>query len=364
MLAYNIISVKLSVLKMKILNIMSSRILGGVEQVFVDYNEAFASKGHQVFAMYDKRGRIKGKLKNLDNIKYVPSLFIKPYFLSFLSFFVKVFIIKPDIIIVQSRKVISMFSLIGKILHIPVILVCHNPKTTLIKKADYLFSITEYQKNIFVKSGFPEDKIFVVPNFLSYKLPYKEIKEYSNPPIFGILGRFDPMKGFTTFIQACAKLNNSNIDFKAKIGGTPQKKYIDEYKKIKYLIDYYRLNKKVELLGWVENKTEFFNDIDIFVVPSKEEPFGIVLLEGMMYSKPIISSNAEGPNEILSGKNSALIFEAGDSSELAEKMKELLSNFELAKTLSKNAYDLVNNTYIAEKVASKLDDIVKSITNK
>ncbi len=364
MLAYNIISVKLSVLKMKILNIMSSRILGGVEQVFVDYNEAFASKGHQVFAMYDKRGRIKGKLKNLDNIKYVPSLFIKPYFLSFLSFFVKVFIIKPDIIIVQSRKVISLFSFIGKILHIPVVLVCHNPKTTLMKKADYLFSITEYQKNIFIKSGFPEDKIFVVPNFLNYKLPYKEIKEYSNPPIFGILGRFDPAKGFTTFIQACTKLNNRNIDFRAKIGGTPQKKYIDEYKKIKYLIDYYRLNKKIELLGWVENKTEFFNDIDIFVVPSKEESFGIVLLEGMMYSKPIISSNAEGPNEILSGKNSALIFEAGDSSELAEKMKELLSNFELAKTLSKNAYDLVNNTYIAEKVASKLDDIVKSITNK
>lgn len=349
--------------KMKIVNIMSSRILGGVEQAFIDYNEALSTKGYDVYAMYDKRGKIKGKLKNLNNVKYVPSLFIKPYIFSFPLFLFKILFIKPDIIIVQSRKVISLFSSIGKILHIPVVLVCHNPKTTLIKKANYLFSITAYQKNLFVKNGFAENKVFVIPNFLSYKLPYKEFKDFSKPPVFGILGRFDPAKGFTTFIQACAKLKNNGVNFLAKIGGTPQNKYIDEYKKVKYLIDYYRLNKNVELLGWVDNKNEFFDNIDVFVVPSREESFGIILLEGMMHSKPIISSNAVGPNEILSGKDAALIFEAGDASALAEKMQEMLNDLTIAKKLSENAYNLVNKHYTIEKIADNLDKSIKQIIN-
>lgn len=342
---------------------MSSKILGGVEQAFIDYNEALSTKGYDVYAMYDKRGKIKGKLKNLNHVKYIPSLFIKPHIFSLPIFLFKILLIKPDIIIVQSRKVISLFSLIGKILHIPVVLVCHNPKTTLIKKADYLFSITSYQREIFIKSGFAENKVFVVPNFLSYKLPYKELKEFSKPPVFGVLGRFDPMKGFTTFIQACAKLNNNGVDFLAKIGGTPQNKYIDEYKKVKYLMDYYRINKKVELLGWVDKKNEFFDNIDVFVVPSREEPFGIVLLEGMMHSKPIISSNAIGPNEILSGKDAALIFEAGDASALAEKMQEIISDINNAKKMSKNAYELVNSHYTMANIADNLDKYIKQIIN-
>ena len=342
---------------------MSSKILGGVEQAFIDYNEALSTKGYDVYAMYDKRGKIKGKLKNLNHVKYIPSLFIKPHIFSLPIFLFKILLIKPDIIIVQSRKVISLFSLIGKILHISVVLVCHNPKTTLIKKADYLFSITSYQREIFIKSGFAENKVFVVPNFLSYKLPYKEFKDFSKPPVFGVLGRFDPVKGFTTFVQACTKLKNNGVDFQAKIGGTPQNKYIDEYKKVKYLIDYYRLNKNVELLGWVDNKNEFFDNIDVFVIPSREEPFGIVLLEGMMHSKPIISSNAIGPNEILSGKDAALIFEAGDASALAEKMQEMLNDLTIAKKLSKNAYNLVNKHYTIEKIADNLDKSIKQIIN-
>ena len=70
---------------------------------------------------------------------------------------------------------------------IPVILVCHNPKTSLINKADYLFSITQNQKDIFVKNGVSENKIFVIPNIIPFKLPFKEINSFLKPPIFSRL---------------------------------------------------------------------------------------------------------------------------------------------------------------------------------
>lgn len=348
---------------MKVINVMSSKILGGVEQAFLDYNESLSIKGYEVFALYNKYGKIKGKLKILKNVKYIPSIFIKPFFLLFPIFLLKVFFIKPDIIIVQSRKVISLFYLIGKILKIPVILVCHNSKTTLLNKSDYIFTITQNQKDIFIKNGIPENNIFVIPNFLTKKVPFKEINNFYNPPIFGVMGRFDPAKGFPTFIEACAKLNNKGINFVAKIGGTPQYQYINEYKKIKYLIDYYRLQKKIELIGWVDKKEDFYNSIDVFVLPSREEPFGIVLLEAMIYSKPIISSNATGPNEILTNKNSALMFNIGNADDLAYKMEEMLNNIELAKKLAKNGYELVNKEYSIDKISISIDTAIKKIIN-
>ena len=92
---------------------------------------------------------------------------------------------------------------------------------------------------------------------------------------------------------------------------------------------------KVELIGWIDKKNNFYDNIDIFVLPSREEPFGLVLLEAMMYSKPIISSNASGPSEIFNNQDSALMFDAGNTEDLAEKMEEMLNNFEMAKKMAK-----------------------------
>src|SRR5262249_385111 len=54
----------------------------------------------------------------------------------------------------------------------------------------------------------------------------------------------------------------------------------------------------VEFLGFVQ-PTEFFEKIDILIVPSWEEPFGIVLLEAMASGVPVIATDCGGPKEIL-----------------------------------------------------------------
>lgn len=344
---------------MKIINIMSSKILGGVEQAFLDYNDALSSKGNQVFAIYNKYGKIKNKIKQKNNIKYIPSIFFKPSFLLFPYFLFKIMKIKPDIIIVQSRKVIPLFSGISHLLNIPIVLVCHSNKTKLINRADYLFSITEYQKEIMIKSGYDKNKIFVIPNLISEKLDFKNFDNFSKPPVFGIIGRFDPIKGFPLFIKACHELKNRGINFQAKIAGTPQLKYMDEYKKIKRLVKSCNLNNDIEFLGWIDKKEEFYNCIDIFVSPSISESFGIVLLEAMMHSKPIISSLAEGPKEIFENTNSALTFEPNNCQELAEKMIKLINDIDLAKKIAKNGYDLVNKKYSIDVVSDILENSIE-----
>lgn len=348
---------------MKILNIMSSKILGGVEQAFLNYNKLLSLISFEVFAIYNKNGKIKQKLEKIDNVNYLPSIFFKPYFLLFPYYYFKIKKIKPDFILVQTKKVLPLFAKIGKMLNIPVILVAHNDKIKLIDKANYIFSITQYQKDIFVKNGFDESKIFVIPNIIDKVVAFQEFKDFFNPPIFGTMCRFDPMKGIPVLIEACRILKEKNINFKLKIGGSPQKQYLNEYKKILNLIKKYNLENNIELTGWVDNIENFYKSIDIFILPSVYEPFGIVLLEAMIHSKPIISSLAEGPSEIFKNTKNDFVFPVGDYQKLAELMIKMINNKELAKKLVEENYKMVNEKYSLIAISRSLKEVFNKINN-
>lgn len=348
---------------MKILNIMSSKILGGVEQAFLNYNKLLSLIGFEVFAIYNKNGKIKQKLEKIDNVNYLPSIFFKPYFLLFPYYYFKIKKIKPDFILVQTKKVLPLFAKIGKMLNIPLILIAHNDKIKLIDKADYIFSITQYQKDIFVKNSFDESKIFVIPNVIDKIIDFQEFKDFFNPPVFGTMCRFDPMKGIPVLIEACRILKEKNINFKLKIGGSPQKQYLNEYNKILNLIKKYNLENNIELTGWVDNIENFYKSIDIFILPSIYEPFGIVLLEAMIHSKPIISSLAEGPSEIFKNTKNDFVFSVGNYEKLAELMIKMINNKELAKKIVEDNYKMVNEKYSLIAISRSLKEVFNKINN-
>ena len=84
----------------------------------------------------------------------------------------------------------------------------------------------------------------------------------------------------------------------------------------------------------------------------------------MMYSKPIISSLAEGPKEIFKDTKTAITFEPNSKDELANAMIKISKDANLAKELSKKGYDLVNSKYTMEKVAKTLEDSLLEIIEK
>ena len=351
----------------KILNVMSSKNLGGIEQAFIDYNTAFSQFNYKVYAFYHKKGKIKEKIKNINakNINFIGFNFFKPYFLILPFLFIQIYKIKPNLIICHTRKILFIFKLVSFFLKIPLVFVAHNEKINHLNCADFIFSTTEYQKEIFIKNNFIKEKIFVIPNMLTFKKQFYELDKYHTPPILGVIGRFDPMKGFSLFVSACNILKKKGIKFIAKIAGSPQIKYMKEYEKIIKAVKDYNLQEYIEFTGWIENKDDFYNNIDIFILPSIYEPFGIVLLEAMMYSKPIISSLQKGGvTEMLKNNDNAfLVFENTNVDDLADKIEKLIFDINLAKFISKNGYDLVNNTYSIDSISKILDTSIKNILN-
>jgi glycosyltransferase involved in cell wall biosynthesis len=229
--------------------------------------------------------------------------------------------------------------------------------------ADFIFSVN---KEIFFKTidkkRTPENSFIInngidlegfEPNFCEYNLTQK------SPIILGVIGRLHKAKGFDNAIEALKILRKeSSKKIILKIAGTGEE-IANLQKKIKDL----NLEDGVEFLGWIDDPKDFFSQIDIFILPSTIETFGLVLLEAMKYGKPIISTNCDGPREILRKDIDALLIDLKSSesipNQIAKNVEKLISDEKLANNLVENSYKRLKSRFTFEVLESLLGEIFK-----
>ncbi|MCH2038953.1 MAG: glycosyltransferase family 4 protein, partial [Rickettsiales bacterium] len=166
-------------------------------------------------------------------------------------------------------------------------------------------------------------------------------------------------KGFDVFVKALSVLDRNGFDFKAVIGGSGP-----ELDAVKNLAIKLGVIHKIEFRGWIQKKEEFFNDIDIFCLPSLHEPFGIILLEAFMYGKPVVSSASEGPSEIIEHEKDGLLAEPGSPDALASGLIKCIENPNIANQLALNGYHKVSSQYSMDKVGKDLSEILSNIVDR
>lgn len=137
------------------------------------------------------------------------------------------------------------------------------------------------------------------------------------------ISRLDTVqKDYKTLLKAFQILKSKGIDKKLYIVGDGPSK-----EEIKNMIKEYDLIEEVKLLGRFKNPYVWLNNADFFIHSSKYEGFGLVLIEAAILDKLIISSNCPvGPTEILENGKSGILFNVGDSQELAEKIEKVLND--------------------------------------
>ncbi len=115
--------------------------------------------------------------------------------------------------------------------------------------------------------------------------------------------------------------------------------------------------KRIVLLDETINVYSYYNLMDIFVLPSKVEPFGLVLIEAGMMKLPVIASNVDGIPEIIENNKCGLLFEPEDINELAEKIRFLLENVDVRKEVGQNLYKLVLSKFSSEENIKKIKSL-------
>lgn len=207
-----------------------------------------------------------------------------------------------------------------------------------------------------------ESKLRVVYNSVGDVSPKVSNQADRKNITIGMAGRINRWKGQKFFIDASEIILQKKSDVKFKIAGAAYSG--EEYLEAE-LVEYIKeknLENSIELLGQVENMDDFYDAIDIFVLPSiKPEPFGLVIIEAMERGIPVVATNHGGPVEIIDDKTNGFLVDYENSQQLAESCYQLIVNEHLRKTMGKKGklkkrqvFSLKNTVNSIEKILEKL----------
>ncbi|HCJ67179.1 MAG TPA: glycosyl transferase, partial [Elusimicrobia bacterium] len=112
--------------------------------------------------------------------------------------------------------------------------------------------------------------------------------------------------------------------------------------------------------GFRNDIPEMLSVIDIFVLASYCEAFGLVLVEAMAMKKTVIGTDAGGVPEIIEHNKSGLLVPPRDYKNLARAIRNLVSDWSLCRTLSQNARETVEKKFSLEKHLQGIEKIYQS----
>jgi len=306
---------------------MLSKDLGGAEKSYIEIVNSLAQNNIKILAIGVRGGKAKKYLHTHRNITVDSVFCLNSYdFLSVIRILFKIKTFCPDLIHCHLARATKFGGLIGKFLSVPVVSKTHNlvnPK--YYRNTTKTVVTTEAQLEHMLCQGFKREELAKIPNFLSidneitdqFKV---EDKIRHNGFMIKTLGRFVKKKGFDNLVNAVVDLRDKGVPVSLHIAGSGP----EELSLLK-IINRSGHSDKIQLRRWVDNVNSFLSDADLFVLPSLDEPFGLVILDAMLTGVPIISTKTQGPLEILSTET-AYFLEASNKNEIAEKIELVIKD--------------------------------------
>lgn len=182
-----------------------------------------------------------------------------------------------------------------------------------------------------VAAGIDEKKVVKVYNGIeTKKYDCAKLKKYDeNIIVIGCVARIMPeLKGQDILLEAIKIVKKQHPKVMALFAGGVAENQQKDYENLKNYVRDNFLEENVKFLGNVDNIPEFLNKIDICVVPSRSEGFGLALVEAMAMGVPCIASNIAGPAEIIKNEETGILFNNGDSVELANKIIKTIGKYQ------------------------------------
>jgi glycosyltransferase involved in cell wall biosynthesis len=172
-----------------------------------------------------------------------------------------------------------------------------------------------------------------------------ERAELGASPLIGIFGRLCPWKGQHIFLEAIARVPNARgvLIGDALFG---EAEYVATLKKRAVQPD---LAGRISFLGFRRDIPTLMKSMDVIVHASvSAEPFGLVIVEGMLASKPVIATRAGGAMEIMQEAECGLLTTPGSVEELAEAIRNVLNDPVQAARMAKAGRRRAETTFTLE----------------
>lgn len=182
--------------------------------------------------------------------------------------------------------------------------------------------------------------------------------------VFGCVTQLVPWKNHAAFIEAAAKLVEDEACANARfmiVGGDLWSEQQGYVKELRDLVKKHNLQERFNFIPHQTNNVDALSAVDCVVLPSLEEPFGRVLIEGMALEKTVVAYNAFGPQEIITHEHDGLLADPLDPDSLAQTMRRALQDAELRGHLQSHARQTVTQKFHIADTAQRVLDIYREV---
>jgi len=231
-----------------------------------------------------------------------------------------------------------------------------------IEKSDGVTAVSQYltdktydtfniKKEIVTIPNFVPDKFLEINTALNKSSCFRKNDEF----ILTHISNFRPVKRVMDLVYVMEKLVPKYNVRLLMVGDGPDRSRMELLCREKGLCD------KITFLGKQENVEDVLVRSDLFLLPSAEESFGLVILEAFACGVPCITSNVGGIPEVNVNNETGYTVDPGDINAFAERIEILIKDRDLYKNFSKNAFDMARNKFNSDSIVPKYVDYYNKI---
>ena len=117
----------------------------------------------------------------------------------------------------------------------------------------------------------------------------------------------------------------------------------------------------VRFAGYQEDVVSAYAAMDVFVLPSRDEGFGLVFLEAMAVGVPVVGTRVIGSEDAVEDGVTGLLVPYADATALAAAVRGILESPDLARRLRETAAERVSRVYSREQCAARVEDLYREL---
>ena len=211
--------------------------------------------------------------------------------------------------------------------------------------------------------GVPDKKITFVRNgvdLTEIDAALKELKaEYqahSVDCVMGFIGQMIPRKGIPDLLEVFDQLYREDKKLKLQLLGDGRQREELEKKAAGQ-----GSAKAIEFLGFRSDRLELLSRFSLFVMTSSLEGIPRCMMEAMAVGVPVVAYDIPGVDKLVTHGETGLLAPYGDKAALAKCCRQLLDDPELAKRLSANARQLIDEKYSAARMAQEYEHLFEDL---
>ena len=177
-------------------------------------------------------------------------------------------------------------------------------------------------------AGWPAEKVSLIPNFPSVPdVPPLDRAAFATPagaPLAVALGRLHPNKGLDVLIRAAALIPELFVWI---AGEGPERSRLET------LAQELNVTQRVKFLGWRDDRAALYGAADVIAYPSREEPFGNVVVEAWSCGVPIVTTASTGPAWLARDNDDAIVTPVDNVDAFAAGIRQVIGSKTLAARL-------------------------------